>query len=112
MEDAMTLDLPGPVAAYVAADKAKDLELVARCLADDALVHDEERDYRGIDAIKAWKQQADAKYQYVMEPLDASVSDETVKLHARLTGDFPGSPVEVDYTFTLANDKITSLEIQ
>jgi hypothetical protein len=46
-----------------------------------------------------------------MEPLDASVSQKTVKLRARLTGDFPGSPVDLDYTFTLAHDKITSLEI-
>ena len=35
-----------------------------------------------------------------------------VRLRARLTGAFPGSPVELDYTFTLANDKITSLEIE
>jgi hypothetical protein len=46
-----------------------------------------------------------------MEPIDASVSGKTVKLRARLTGDFPGSPVDLDYTFTLAHDKITSLEI-
>jgi hypothetical protein len=52
------------------------------------------------------------KYRYVMEPLDASVSENIVKLRARLTGDFPGSPVELDYTFTVANDKITSLEIK
>jgi ketosteroid isomerase-like protein len=105
----MALELPGPVAAYLAADKAKDLDLIARCSADDALVHDEDHDYRGLDAIKAWKREADAKYRYIMEPLEASVNDATVKMHARLTGDFPGSPVEVDYTFTLANDKITSL---
>ena len=47
-----------------------------------------------------------------MESLDASVSENIVTLRARLTGDFPGSPIELDYTFTLANDKITSLEIQ
>lgn len=47
-----------------------------------------------------------------MDLLDASVSEKTVKLRSRLTGDFPGSPVELDYTFTLANDKITSLVIQ
>jgi ketosteroid isomerase-like protein len=112
MENAMTLELPKPVADYLAADKAKDFDLLASCFADDALVHDEERDYRGVDAIKAWKQQADAKYNYVAEPLDASVNDDTVKLRTRLTGDFPGSPIEVDYTFTLANDKITSLAIR
>jgi hypothetical protein len=47
-----------------------------------------------------------------MEPLDASVSEKIVTLRARLTGAFPGSPVELEYTFTLANDQITSLDIQ
>jgi hypothetical protein len=47
-----------------------------------------------------------------MEPLDSSVGEKTVKLRARLIGNFPGSPVEVNYTFTLENAKITSLEIQ
>jgi hypothetical protein len=107
----MSLKLPGPVATYLAAEKSKDADLLARCFADDALVHDEGRDHRGVDAIRSWKREADAKYQYVLEPLDASVSEKTVKLRARLTGNFPGSPVELDHTFTLANDKITSLEI-
>jgi hypothetical protein len=48
----------------------------------------------------------------VLEPLSASVGEKTVKLRARLTGNFPGSPVELDFTFTLANDKITSLDIR
>ena len=108
----MALNLPRPVATYLDAEKAKDADMLALCFADDALVHDEGHDYRGLDAIIAWKRQADAKYQYVLEPLDASVSEKTVKLRARLTGNFPGSPIEVDYTFTLANDRITALKIQ
>lgn len=47
-----------------------------------------------------------------MVPLDASADEKTVRLRARLTGEFPGSPVGVDYTFTLVNDKIPSLDIQ
>jgi SnoaL-like domain len=109
---AIPLGLPKPVAIYLAAVQAKDVDMLALCFADDARVHDENSDYRGLDAIKAWKRETDAKYRYVMEPLDASVSENTVKLRARLTGDFPGSPVELDYTFLLANDKISSLEIQ
>jgi hypothetical protein len=42
----------------------------------------------------------------------STLRENTVKLRARLTGNFPGSPVELDYTFMLANDKISSLEIQ
>ena len=108
----MSLKLPGPVAAYLAAEKAKNPDMLALCFADAAAVHDEGRDYRGVAAIKAWKRAADAKYQYVLEPLNASVSEKTVKLRARLTGNFPGSPAELDFTFTLANEKITSLEIR
>ena len=76
-----------------------------------ALVHDEGRDYRGLDAITAWKTETQTKYKYVIEPLDASVSGNSVKLRTRLTGDFPGSPADLDFKFMLANDKIASLEI-
>jgi ketosteroid isomerase-like protein len=107
----MSLILPKPVTNYLAAVEAKDTDMLALCFADDALVHNEGRDYRGLDAIRSWKQETQTKYKYVMKPLDASGSQNTVKLRARLTGDFPGSPVDLDYTFTLANDKITSLEI-
>ena len=107
----MSLALPKPVTNYLAADAAMDSDMLALCFADDALVRDEGRDYRGLDAIRSWKQETQTKYKYVMKPLDASVSQKTVKLRARLTGDFPGSPVDLDYTFMLANDKIISLEI-
>jgi hypothetical protein len=29
----------------------------------------------------------------------------------RLTGNFPGSPIELDFVFTIQDDKIVSLEI-
>ena len=86
--------------------------MLDRCFASDARVHDENHDYHGLDAIKTWQQEAQKKYQYVAEPLEASAHEQTVKLRARLTGNFPGSPVELDYTFTLANDKIIALEIE
>ena len=111
-ENAMSLNLPRPVATYLEAEKAKNADMLALCFADDALVHDEGHDYRGLDAIIAWKRNADVKYSFVMEPLSATVNDKTVTLRARLTGNFPGSPIQVDYTFALANDKIVRLEIQ
>ena len=54
----------------------------------------------------------DAKYRYSSETLAASVHDDTVTVRARLTGDFPGSPVEVSQVFTLDGGKIVSLEIR
>ena len=108
----MISKLPRPVLNFLSAEKAKSPVKLAECFAADGLVHDEGQDHRGTDAIKTWKKNADAKYQYAMELLDASASENTVKLRARLTGNFPGSPVELNFTFMLANDKITSLDIR
>jgi hypothetical protein len=108
----MLAKLPQPVVKYLATVKAQDTEIFVRCFTDDAQVHDEGRDYRGLDAITAWKKETQTKYKYEIEPLNASVNGNSVKLRARLTGDFPGSPADLDFTFVLANDKITSLEIE
>jgi hypothetical protein len=110
--DAMSIKLPASVTDYLAADKEKDLDKLSRCFAKDARVHDEHQEYHGLEAIKSWKEQTTAKYQYVVEPLRAAVTEKNVRLHARLTGNFPGSPAELDYTFVLANGKIASLDIR
>ena len=105
------ITLPAPVASYLAADKAKDPERVARCFTNDARVHDEDNDYRGTAAIKLWKRDSNAKYEYTVDPIEASILDDTVRLRARLSGTFPNSPVELNYTFKLVEDKIAALEI-
>ena len=61
--------------------------------------------------IKAWHREANAKYRYVIEPLDASVNGPAVDVRARVAGDFPGSPIITRLHFTLAGEGIESLEI-
>jgi hypothetical protein len=107
----MTIKLPAAVTAYLTADKDHDLDKLCQCFTNDAQVHDESRQYQGRDSIRTWKQQTTAKYQYTLEPLDAAVTERNVKLHARLTGNFPGSPADLHYTFVLTNGKIQSLAI-
>jgi hypothetical protein len=108
----MTLTVPEPVAAYLAAEQVKDAEQLSLCFAADGLVHDEGRTYRGREAILEWKRAADAKYRYTMQPLSARTNGDEVIVRARLTGDFPGSPIEVDHFFKLSKGKIASLEIR
>jgi hypothetical protein len=105
-------DLPAAVSAYLAAEKAKDAELIAACFTATASVRDEGRDYVGVPAIRAWWLEAQTKYRYIVEPLDASVSENVVEVQARLTGDFPGSPADVAFRFTLDADRIASLAIE
>lgn len=107
----MNMTLPAPLATYLSAETTTDSETLSNCFATDAIVRDEGRTIEGLEAIKAWKKDSKAKYQYSVEPLRVSHDGATVKMRARLTGNFPGSPVEVTYTFVLADDKIASLEI-
>jgi hypothetical protein len=106
----MTLDLPQPIAAYYAADK-QDSESVAQCYTEDAVVKDEGHTHRGRAAIKQWKADAAAKYQYTTALLDCERKDGTTVVTSRLTGNFPASPVTLRFFFGLEGDKIASLEI-
>jgi len=104
------IDLPAPVAAYFAADTT-GAEAVARCFTDGAVVIDERQEYRGRAAIARWKAEASAKFRYTVAPLGAHVSGDQITVTGRVTGDFPGSPVDLQYRFTLEGDKIARLEI-
>jgi hypothetical protein len=84
----------------------------AGCFTEDGTVHDEGRDYRGRNSIRQWKQEVDTKYRYVLQTVSAQTQGDKVNVRVRLTGEFPGSPVELDHTFKLSNDKIASLEIR
>jgi SnoaL-like domain len=104
------IELPTPIAAYFTADAA-DVNAVARCFIENAVVIDERREHRGRHAIARWKAEATAKYHYTSEPLRVDVSGADVVVTARVTGDFPGSPVELRYCFALEGDEIARLEI-
>jgi SnoaL-like domain len=106
----MTLNLPKPVAAYFTADKA-DSETVSRCFTEDAVVKDEGHAYDGRAAIKKWKEEASAKYEYTSEPVACEQKDGKIVVTCRLTGNFPGSPVDLRFFFQLEGEKIASLEI-
>ena len=86
-------------------------EAVAQCFTDGAVVIDERQEYRGRTAIARWKAEASAKFRYSVERLGVHVSGDQTTVTGRVTGDFPGSPVELQYHFTLEGDRIARLEI-
>jgi ketosteroid isomerase-like protein len=106
----MTLALPKAIADYFAADAA-DGTSVSDCFTADAVVVDEKMTYRGRDAIAAWKSEASSKYEYVADPIAIDDQGEEIIVTAHLTGNFPGSPVDLRYGFTLSGDAIARLEI-
>jgi ketosteroid isomerase-like protein len=107
----MDVDLPTPIATYVAAENSGDAEALARCFAEDAVVHDEGKTIEGLAAIKQWTVETKKKYQHTIEPLASAQKGDKVIITNRLTGTFPGSPIDLEFVFTLVDGKIASLEI-
>ena len=104
--------LATPIAIYIAAENRGDTDAMAECFAEDAVVRDEGRTIKGLAAIKRWKAETKRKYQHTVEPLASVQEGDKTIVTNRLTGNFPGSPIELQFIFTLDGDKIASLEIQ
>ena len=105
------LNLPVPIAAYFDADQG-DGEAVARCFSERAVVEDEGQRHSGHAAIKAWKTAASRKYSYTSEPFAQEQKEGRTIVKTRLTGNFPGSPVDLHFVFRLEGGRIAHLEIR
>ena len=84
---------------------------MAECFAKDAVVRDEGKTIKGLAAIKQWKAETKKKYQHTIEPLAVVQKDGKTIVTNRLSGNFPGSPIELEFVFTLDGNEIASLEI-
>ena len=104
--------LPTPIAIYIAAENRGDTEALAQCFAEDAVVRDEGQTIEGLAAIKQWKAETKEKYQHTIEPLACTQKDGKTIVINRLTGNFPGSPIELEFVFTLHRNKIAALDIR
>ena len=106
----MAVNLPKAIADYFTADREHS-ETVALCFTPDAVVTDEKHTYNGRAAITQWKIDSSTKYTYTSIPLTMERTDGRTVVTSRVSGSFPGSPVDLRYVFELEGGKIASLEI-
>ena len=104
-----TLTLPEPIATYFASEH--NPEALARCFKADAILKDDGHTYEGVDAITAFLAAASARYNATTVPFDVKDNDGFHIVRAKVTGNFPGSPVNLSYRFGLDRGLIDSLEI-
>lgn len=107
----MAINLPAVVAAYFQAENAHDAAAVAQCFSADGEVRDENHVHRGHAAISEWKRAASTKYAATVAPLACSDTADGCVVRGEVSGNFPGSPVLLDFAFQLDADKISVLEI-
>ena len=110
-ENDMPLQLPDAVKLYFADSNDGDAAQLASCFSPDATVCDERKTYEGIAAITAWQQDARKAFAYQVHPLQALQEQNRLTVIANVVGNFPGSPLQLSYAFTLEDGRIRSLEI-
>jgi ketosteroid isomerase-like protein len=105
------MNLPRVISMYIDASNAHDVEAIVDCFAADAIVRDENALRHGQIDIGRWATETIEKYKFQFKPLSADERDAETILSVEVSGSFPGSPITLDYRFTIANDKIKSLLI-
>ena len=107
----MALHLPKTIELFMASENVHDTDAIADCFASDATVIDEGRRRAGLNEISAWRRETEAKYHHTLTPLAITQCAGKTVVETDMSGDFPGSPVTVEFVFQLKDDKIASLEI-
>lgn len=107
-----TLSLPPSVLAYFDFSNGAPTQDIAQVLTPDAVILDEGHTYQGYEAIQAWQRDARQKFDYTVTPVSASRDENRLKVVAKVVGNFPGSPVQLNHSFSLVDEKIQSLEIR
>ncbi|MFK4821826.1 nuclear transport factor 2 family protein [Ochrobactrum quorumnocens] len=106
------MQLTCPIEAYFAADRGTDRVALTSSFAADAVVKDEGAVHTGHEEILAWRLSSTEKYaDLVTEPIEQILDGDRVIVRCKVSGDFPSSPVVLDFAFTLADQKINLLDI-
>ena len=107
----MSTKLPEPIAAYFAAANRHDIDATLAPFSKTAVVIDEGRRRTGLAAIREWIDETTAKYRPSAAVTSFTENAGDTIVLVRMSGTFPGSPIDIRYAFTLKDDQITRLEI-
>ena len=96
---------------YVDASNAHDVQLILSCFSENAVVRDEGETLHGREAIEDWVTRTIEKYKFQFKPVTFREDNAEVVVAIEVSGMFDGSPITLDYRFTIEGDKILSLTI-
>ncbi|HQS45280.1 MAG: hypothetical protein B7Y12_00980 [Rhizobiales bacterium 24-66-13] len=107
----MALELPTPIAAYVAANARLDVDRMLTPFAADAVLRDNGAVFRGRAAIRSLLEEAVVGTKAIFTPDTVRHEDGQVVVEGPAHGDFKGRAIRFTYRFMLENDAIQVLEI-
>ena len=107
----MSNTMTWPVEAYFEGRNSRDLARALSGFSETAVVHDESRIHRGLQEIRVWMTETMSAYDDRSEVLNVETDGDTFIATARVSGNFPGSPITLRYRFATDRGLISSLEI-
>ncbi len=107
----MQTKMPDIIDAYIQASNSRDADRFGNLFSEDAIVHDEGQEYRGVVAIRKWLASTVNKYGFTLTPIDLLQEKHQTILRVKMEGAFPGSPLSARFRFVLREGKIARLEI-
>jgi hypothetical protein len=107
----MTARLSPTLANYFAATNVHDVAAMIANFAEDSVVKDEGREHHGAAAIRTWMKETIEKYDFKLDPIEASRTGRKTAVLVSVSGTFPGSPIRLQYEFTVDAQKIARMEI-
>lgn len=107
----MTREPPLPIQAYVTAINRHDIDGMLRLFSKDATVVDERQSYHGHVDIRRWMEETTRKYGVTAEVSGVAGAAAAPRVSTLISGNFPGSPITLTYSFALEGDLISRLEI-
>lgn len=106
------MKIPKLIETYIHASNNSDLESFLSCFSNTSTVLDEGEVLTGHKAIAKWFTKTRSKYQFKAEPVQIKEKDKEILLACKVSGNFPGSPVVLDYTFKIHSGLIQNLSIR
>ncbi|MDI1312058.1 nuclear transport factor 2 family protein [Prosthecobacter sp.] len=103
---------PQVLSDYFAAVNDGRTDDAAACFSADALVHDESHDHQGREVIRAWMEETTLKYHPKVVVTQIQDVGRAFAATGMVSGTFPGSPLQFDYTFTVSGEEISHLSIR
>ena len=107
----MTLELPSPIATYVAANARLDVDGMLSPFTRDAVLFADGGRHEGYAGMRALFEGAVLPVKAIFTPDAVRHENDQVVVEGPAHGDFKGSPIRFTYRFTLDNDAIKALEI-
>lgn len=107
----MELELNDVIRDFIEKSNSRDVQGLTSLFTSDPVISDEGQTHRGLAEIRGWAERTQIEYGFTLEALNSADVDSETTVNCRVSGNFPGSPVELPFRFKFDAGKIAGIAI-